>query len=417
MGLTELDRSLVQEVESLQAEGRAKPPERVIVEYIPARGEKGPRYRLAGSEREYLRMNSNSYLSLSNHPALIEAADAATRQFGVGPGAVRFIDGTFSYHVALEERIARFVGKPAAKVFNSAYTANCGFALTISNAQTYWIGDQLNHNSIIRAMRIANVPGANRGIYQHNDMQGLKPCLDAVPADMQRVVIIFDGVFSMRGDCAPIHEIQKIAQISDRRFKDGVITVVDDSHGIGAFGETGRGTAEFTGAQPDVIVGTFGKAFGVNGGFIAGSQALVEAIRQKADTYIYTNPLGVADCAAAIQAIEICDGPEGRQRLRDLQGNIRRFRQGIASLGLESIPGPHPIVPVLVRDTARTHRLVEHLFAWGVLVAGLTHPVVPRGDETIRFQINAAHTGADIGEVLEALSAFKISRRATNSPR
>jgi glycine C-acetyltransferase len=417
MGLTELDRSLVQEVESLQAEGRAKPPERVIVEYIPARGEKGPRYRLAGSEREYLRMNSNSYLSLSNHPALIEAADAATRQFGVGPGAVRFIDGTFSYHVALEERIARFVGKPAAKVFNSAYTANCGFALTISNAQTYWIGDQLNHNSIIRAMRIANVPGANRGIYQHNDMQGLKPCLDAVPADMQRVVIIFDGVFSMRGDCAPIHEIQKIAQISDRRFKDGVITVVDDSHGIGAFGETGRGTPEFTGAQPDVIIGTFGKAFGVNGGFIAGSQALVEAIRQKADTYIYTNPLGVADCAAAIQAIEICDGPEGRQRLRDLQGNIRRFRQGIASLGLESIPGPHPIVPVLVRDTARTHRLVEHLFAWGVLVAGLTHPVVPRGDETIRFQINAAHTGADIGEVLEALSAFKISRRATNSPR
>lgn len=417
MGLTELDRSLVQEVESLKAEGRAKPPERVIVEYIPARGEKGPRYRLAGSEREYLRMNSNSYLSLSNHPALIEAADAATRQFGVGPGAVRFIDGTFSYHVALEERIARFVGKPAAKVFNSAYTANCGFALTISNAQTYWIGDQLNHNSIIRAMRIANVPGANRGIYQHNDMEALQRCLAAVPADMQRVVIIFDGVFSMRGDCAPIHEIQEIAQISAPRFKDGVITVVDDSHGLGAFGETGRGTAEFTGAQPDVIIGTFGKAFGVNGGFIAGSQALVEAIRQKADTYIYTNPLGVADCAAAIQAIEICDSPEGRQRLRDLQGNIRRFRQGIASLGLESILGPHPVVPVLVRDTARTHRLVEHLFAWGVLVAGLTHPVVPRGDETIRFQINAAHTVADIGEVLEALSTFKISGRPTNSPR
>jgi len=412
MGLPEMDRSLVEEVEALKAEGRTKPPERVIVAYIPARGEKGPRYRLAGSEREYLRMNSNSYLSLSNHAALVEAADAATRQFGVGPGAVRFIDGTFSFHVALEERIARFVGKPAAKIFSSAYTANCGFALTVSHKQTYWIGDQLNHNSIIRAMRIANVPGANRGIYEHNDMQGLRRCLDAVPADMQRVVIICDGVFSMRGDCAPMDEIQKIAQVSDRRFKDGVITVVDDSHGIGAFGETGRGTAEFTGAQPDVIIGTFGKAFGVNGGFIAGSQALVEAIRQKADTYIYTNPLGVADCAAAMQAIEICDSPEGRQRLRDLQANIRRFRQGIASLGLESIPGPHPVVPVLVRDTARTHRLVEHLFARGILVAGLTYPVVPRGDETIRFQINAAHTRADIDEVLEALSAFGITPRA-----
>ncbi|MGE5848602.1 MAG: aminotransferase class I/II-fold pyridoxal phosphate-dependent enzyme [Candidatus Methylomirabilota bacterium] len=415
--MAELDKALRSEVEALTTEGRAKPPERVIVEYIPPRGEKGPRYRLAGEDREFLRMNSNSYLSLSNHPALIDAADAATRQFGVGPGAVRFIDGTFSYHVALEERIARFVGKPAAKVFNSAYTANCGFALTISNAQTYWIGDQLNHNSIIRAMRIANVPGANRGIYQHNDMEALRRCLDAVPADMQRVVIIFDGVFSMRGDCAPMADIQKIAQISDRRFKDGVITVVDDSHGIGAFGETGRGTAEFTGAQPEVIIGTFGKAFGVNGGFIAGSQALVEAIRQKADTYIYTNPLGVADCAAAIQAIEICDSPEGRQRLRDLQENIRRFRQGITSLGLESIPGPHPIVTVLVRDTAKTHRMVEHLFTRGILVAGLTYPVVPRGDETIRFQINAAHTGADIGEVLEALSAFMISRRPPDDPR
>jgi glycine C-acetyltransferase len=408
MGMAKLDAVLLTEVEALKAEGRAKPPERVIVAYIPARGEKGPRYRLAGSDREFLRMNSNSYLSLSNHPALIEAADAATRQFGVGPGAVRFIDGTFSFHVALEERIARFVGKPAAKIFSSAYTANCGFALTVSHKQTYWIGDQLNHNSIIRAMRIANVPGADRGIYEHNDMQGLKRCLDAVPVDMQRVVIIFDGVFSMRGDCAPIHEIQKIAQIFDRRFTDGVLTVVDDSHGIGAFGETGRGTAEFTGAQPDVIIGTFGKAFGVNGGFIAGSQALVEAIRQKADTYIYTNPLGVADCAAAIQAIEICDSPEGRQRLRDLRENIRRFRQGIASLGLESIPGPHAVVPVLVRDTARTHRLVEHLFARGILVAGLTYPVVPRGDETIRFQINAAHTRADIDEVLQALSAFTV---------
>jgi glycine C-acetyltransferase len=408
MGLPELDRSLVEEVEALKAEGRAKPPERVIVECIPPRGEKGPRYRLAGSDREFLRMNSNSYLSLSNHPAVMEAADAATRQFGVGPGAVRFIDGTYSHHIALEERIARFVGKPAAKIFSSAYTANCGFALTVSHKHTYWIGDQLNHNSIIRAMRIANVPGGNRGIYDHNDMTALARCLDAVPPGVDRVVIIFDGVFSMRGDYAPIREIQRIAHTADRRFKDGVITVVDDSHGIGAFGETGRGTAEFTGTQPDVIIGTFGKAFGVNGGFIAGSQALVEAIRQKADTYIYTNPLGVADCAAAMKAIEICDGPEGGKRLRDLQQNIRRFRQGIGSLGLESISGPHPIVPVLVRETARTHRLVEHLFARGVLVAGLTYPVVPRGDETIRFQLNAAHTKADIDEVLEALAAFTV---------
>lgn len=407
MPLDKLDNSLRQEIDALKAEGRAKIPERVIMEYLPAEGEKGPRYKLKGSDKKYIRMNSNSYLSLSNDPELVEAADRATRKLGVGPGAVRFIDGTFSYHVALEQRIARFVGKPAAKIFNSAYTSNCGLALAVSNKQTFWIGDQLNHNSIIRAMRISNIPGANRAVYNHNDMEGLKKCLDGVPQEMERVVIIFDGIFSMRGDYAPIDRIVKAAEPYQGKFKDGVITVVDDSHGIGAFGKTGRGTAEFSGAQPDVIIGTFGKAFGVNGGFVAASETVIEAIRQKADTYIYTNPLGVGDCAAAIKAIDICDGSVGLRRLEHLQQRIQQFRQGIAALGLESIPGPHPVVPLLVRDTAKTHRLVQYLFDQGVLVVGLTFPVVPRGDETIRFQINAAHTQADIDEVLKILSGFK----------
>ena len=407
MALEKLDRSLMQEVEALQAEGRTKGPERIIVNYIPPRDEKGPRYTLKGVDREFIRMNSNSYLSLSNHTELIEAADMATKQFGVGPGAVRFIDGTFSYHVALEERIARFADKPAAKIFNSAYTANCGLALAIGNKQTHWIGDQLNHNSIIRAMRIANVPTSNKGIYAHNDMDSLKKCLEAVPNDIQRVVIIFDGIFSMRGDYAPIDEIEKTAVPYHDRFKDGVITVVDDSHGIGAYGRTGRGTADYTGTQPDVIIGTFGKAFGVNGGFIATSQAVVEAVRQKADTYIYTNPLSVADCAAAMKAIDICDSQEGLERLKNLDERIEQFRQGIAALGLESIPGPHAVVPLLVRDTVKTHKMVQYLFEKGVLVVGLTFPVVPRGDETIRFQINAAHTKADINYVLDVLSGFE----------
>jgi glycine C-acetyltransferase len=407
MPLDKLDHSLRQEIDALKAEGRAKIPERVIMEYLPPEGEKGPRYKLKGSDKKYIRMNSNSYLSLSNDPELVEAADRATRKLGVGPGAVRFIDGTFSYHVALEQRIARFVGKPSAKIFNSAYTSNCGLALAVSNKQTFWIGDQLNHNSIIRAMRISNIPGVNRAVYNHNDMEGLKKCLDEVPRDMERVVIIFDGIFSMRGDCAPIDRIVKAAEPYQTKFKDGVITVVDDSHGIGAFGKTGRGTPEFSGAQPDVIIGTFGKAFGVNGGFVAASETVIEAIRQKADTYIYTNPLGVGDCAAAIKAIDICDSSEGVRRLDHLQQRIQQFRQGIAALGLESIPGPHPVVPLMVRDTAKTHRLVQYLYEQGVLVVGLTFPVVPRGDETIRFQINAAHTQADIDYVLKILASFK----------
>jgi len=412
MGLDKLDQKLKAEVEALKGEGRAKAPERIIVDYIAPQGENGPRYVLQGSDGAFIRMNSNSYLSLSSHPEMIAAADEATRKFGVGPGAVRFIDGTFSLHVALEERIARFVGKPAAKIFNSAYTSNCGLALALGNKKTYWIGDALNHNSIIRAMRIAGVPRENKGIYAHNSMAELERRLKAVPEGMERVMVIFDGIFSMRGDFAPIDQIQRLAGTYHAKFPDGVVTVVDDSHGTGAYGRTGRGTPEYAGARPDVIIGTFGKAFGVNGGFIAASEAVVEAVRQKADTYIYTNPLSVADCAAAIKAIDICDSPEGLERLGHLEARIRQFREGVEALGLESIPGPHAVVPVLVRDTAKTRAMVRCLFEKGVLVVGLTFPVVPRGDETIRFQINAAHTRGDIAYVLEALAGCMTKENA-----
>ncbi len=406
MSLERLNAALSDEVRGLAAEGRAKAPERVIVGYLPPAGERGPRYRLAGAPGEFIRMNSNSYLSLSHHPALIAAADAATHQFGVGPGAVRFIDGTFRHHVELEQRIAAFVGRPAAKIFNSAYTANLGQALAIGSPRTFWIGDELNHNSIIRAMRIAGVPKENRTIYPHNDMDGLSRCLEEVPPGIERVVVIFDGIFSMRGDFAPLGEINRRLEPHRERFPEGLVTVIDDSHGIGAYGASGRGTEEYTGARADVVIGTFGKAFGVNGGFVASSPEVIEAVRQKADTYIYTNPLGVADCAAALAALDLADGPEGRQRLQQLHARIAQFRQGIARLGWESIPGPHPVVPLLVRDTARARALVQHFFAHGVLVVGLTYPVVPRGSETIRFQVNAAHTEADIDEVLRVLAAF-----------
>ena len=403
MELERLDAALTQELADLAAQGRAKAPERVISGYLPPDGERGPRYTLEGESGSFLRLNSNSYLSLSNHPRLIETADAATRACGVGPGAVRFIDGTWHQHRRLEEAVARFTGKAAARIFNSAYTANCGLALAIGSPSTHWIGDQLNHNSIIRALRIAGVPGERKGIYAHNDMDDLRRRLDEVGAEVERVVVIFDGIFSMRGDFAPIDRIAQICEQYLPRFRDGVITVVDDSHGLGAYGATGRGTAEYCGASPDIIVGTFGKAFGVNGGFIAASRTVVEAVRQKADTYIYTNPLSMADCAAALCALEICDGEEGRKLLTDLRDRTLQLRSGLDRLGLESIPGPHPVVPLMVRDTGKTRDLVQRLFENNILVVGLTFPVVPRGDESIRFQVNAAHTAADIEYVLEVL--------------
>lgn len=406
MSLEKLAASLLNDVAVLEREGRAKAPERVISGYVPASGARGPRFTLEGSDGEFLRMNSNSYLSLSHHPKMIHAADEAARVFGTGPGAVRFIDGTSIHHVALERRIAAFTGRPAAKAFNSAYTTVLGTAITLSSADTYWIGDELNHNCIIRAMRIANIPSERRAIFAHNSPEDLARKLEGVPTGIGRVVVIFDGIFSMRGDAAPVGELLGVTAAHEDRFRDGVVTVMDDSHGIGAYGATGRGTEEHAGAQVDVLVGTFGKAFGVNGGFVAASPELVEAVRQKADTYIYTNPLGAADCAAAVAAVDIADGPEGRKRLANLSARTAQFRTGLGALGLESIPGPHAVVPLLVRNTDKVRTMVQGLFERRILAVGLTFPVVPKGDETIRFQINAAHTTADIDEVLEAVAAL-----------
>ena len=404
MSLERFNAALTEDVHNLQEAGRGKAPERIIVDYLPAKAPYGPRYKLQGFEQEFLRMNSNSYLSLSHHPKVLKAADKASHRFGAGPGAVRFIDGTFAAHIELEEKIAAFCGRPAAKIFNSAYTTNLGLALSIQNKQTFWIGDELNHNCIIRAMRIASVPSANKAIFQHNNMDELKAAIENVPEGIERVVVIFDGVFSMRGDHAPIDRINEILAPHRERFPQGLITVVDDSHGIGAYGQTGRGTEEICNANVDVVVGTFGKAFGVNGGFVASSPEVIEAIRQKADTYIYTNPLSVADCAAASAAIDITDSEEGRERLAHVQARIKQFRNGLAEIGLESIAGEHPVVPLLVRDTEKTVRLVQEFTNRGVLVVGLNFPVVPEGDQTIRFQINAAHTEADINYVLNILS-------------
>jgi glycine C-acetyltransferase len=407
MSLEKLTASLASELAALDRDGRAKAPERVISGYVPPVGGRGPRFRLEGSDREYLRMNSNSYLSLSFHPAVLAAADDASHRYGAGPGAVRFIDGTHAPHVELEARIAAFVGRSAARVFNSAYTTVLGVALALSGPDTFWVGDALNHNCIIRAMRVANVPSAQRSIFKHSDVEDLDRQLSAVPAGAGRVIVIFDGIFSMRGDHAPLQEIGEVVASHESRFHDGLVTMMDDSHGVGAYGPTGRGTEEHCGARVDIFVGTFGKAFGVNGGFVAGTPTLVEAVRQKADTYIYTNPLGAADSAAAVAAVEIADSPEGRQRLVTLQARTSQFRRGLQSLGFETIPGPHPVVPLLVRDTNRTRAMVAGLFERGILAVGLTYPVVPRGDDTIRFQVNAGHTTDDIAEVLESLEALR----------
>jgi glycine C-acetyltransferase len=241
-------------------------------------------------------------------------------------------------------------------------------------------------------------------VYPHLDLDALDRALGENRGRAKRAVVVTDGVFSMRGDHAPLDRIHEIVRRHDHGYEENAILVVDDSHGVGAFGATGRGTEERTGAPPsDVLVGTLGKAFGVNGGYVVSSASVVRFLRESSPMYIYSNPITVGEAAAALRSVEIVDSAEGRQLLERLRGLTRRFEDGLPRAGIETLPGDHPIVPLMIRDTERTRALVRYLYEHGVLVTGLAYPVVPRGDESIRVQINADHTDADIDHVLDLL--------------
>jgi glycine C-acetyltransferase len=400
-----LDPILANAVESLRQTGTAKGSEAVIVGIDPARDGMGPRYLLEGESRPFIRMNSNGYLGLSRHPAVVAAEEAATGQFGAGPGAVRFISGTYRAHVELEDRLADFHGRDTAVIFSSAYVTVLSTLTSLITADTVVLSDELNHNCIINALRMAR-PAA-REVYPHLEYAALDSMLSEAVGKGRRAIVVTDGVFSMRGDYADLSVLMEIARSHDDDFEEGVVLTVDDSHGVGAFGETGRGTEEITGSGAvDILIGTLGKAFGVNGGYVVGSRALADFLREKAPMYIYSNPITVGEAAAAEAAVSVIDSDEGRSMLSHLAAMTARFEAGLVDLGLETIPGPHPVVPLMVRDTERTGDLVRHLYQNGVLATGLNYPVVPKGDEEIRFQVNADHTEADIDQVLGVLASF-----------
>ena len=400
-----LSSFLAVEVAELREAGIDKGLESVIVAVEPPREGLGPRVRLAGRDQSYLRMNSNSYLGLSMHPAVIDADEAATRAFGVGPGAVRFISGTYQAHIDLEGSLARFHDRPAAMVFSSAYAAVVSTLATLITPETVVLSDELNHNCIINALRLARP--ASKEVYPHLDYAALDSLLTQATGAGKRVLIVTDGVFSMRGDFADLGALTELARTHDGRFEENVMVVVDDSHGVGAFGPAGRGTEEVSGSGPvDVLIGTLGKAFGVNGGYVTGSASLIDFLRERAPMYIYSNPITVGEASAATTALAVADSGEGQALLAHLSALTRKLEDGLVELGFETIPGPHPIVPLMVRDTDLTAALVRHLFANGVLATGLNFPVVPKGDEEIRFQVNADLTPGDIDMLLEVLAGF-----------
>ena len=390
----------------LEQAGARKAGEAVIDEIRPAESPFGPRYLLVGEgQRRFLRMNSNGYLGMAMRPELITAEEAAIQKFGTGPQAVRFISGTYAPHVELEEKLARFHDREAGMIFSSAYATVMGLLPPLITPETAVISDALNHNCIINAIRLSRP--AQRHVYPHLDLELLEQALQKAAGACARAIVVTDGVFSMRGDCAPLDKIQRLVATWDERFPENALLVVDDSHGVGALGATGRGSEEITGGHADLLVATLGKALGVNGGYVVGPRATVEFLRETSPFYVYSNPITPGEAAAAIASLDLLDGPAGRELLARLRAVTAQFRAGLEKLGLETLPGEHPVVPLLVRDTARAAALASHLRARGVLATPIVFPVVPHGEEEIRFQLSAEHTPADIDYALEALAAFR----------
>jgi glycine C-acetyltransferase len=339
-------------------------------------------------------LSSNNYLGLADLPEVVEAGKRGLDQYGAGTASVRFICGTFDIHRTLERRIASFLGTEASLSYVACWNANTGLFATICDQGSAIISDELNHASIIDGVRLASK--ARRERYKHSDMDQLREKLEAVKGCFP-VVIVTDGVFSMEGDLAKLPEIVKLARAHD------AIVVVDDSHGTGVMGKTGRGTIEHFGltGQVDVITGTLGKALGgAAGGFVAGSKALIDTLIQRSRPQLFSNALPATVACSSLESIEYLDAhPDLVQRLRD---NTAYFRAGLQRIGYSPLEGESAIVPIIVGETAFAIAMSDKLLAAGVFVTGFGFPVVPEGAARIRVQISAALTKEEMDRALAA---------------
>ena len=340
-------------------------------------------------------LSSNNYLGLSDAPEVVAAGKKALDDFGAGTGSVRFICGTFSIHRDLETALARWVGTEAALTYVSCWTANEGLMPTILDERDVVISDALNHASIIDSTRLCK---AQRRVYKHADMADLEAILRDTAGARTRFVIT-DGVFSMEGDVANLPEIVSLARRHD------AVVAVDDSHGTGVLGATGRGTAEHYGmvGEVDVVTSTLGKALGgAAGGFTAGSSSLVDYLVQRSRPQLFSNALPATVAGSALAAVRLLEAQP--ERVRRLHDNASYFRAALREIGLSPLPGQTPIVPVILGETAAAIRASAMLLDEGVFVSGFGYPVVPQGHARIRCQLSAAHTKDDLEF---ALAAFR----------
>lgn len=347
--------------------------------------------------RKVLNFCSNNYLGFAADGRIKEAAKRAVDQYGVGPGAVRTIAGTMTIHEELERELARFKGVESCLVVQSGFSANlCAIPALVGRGDTI-VSDELNHASIIDGARLSR---ATIKVYPHNDMEGLEQVLQSGLSG--RKLIITDGVFSMDGDIAPLPEIVRLAK------KYGAMTMVDDAHGEGVLGRSGRGIVDHFDlhGQVDVEIGTFSKALGVMGGCIAGSAEIVEYIKQKARPFTFSSALTVPDTAATLEAVRILS--DSGQLVEQLWDNARYFQQGIRDLGFDTGKTETPITPVMIGDARDALDFSKQLFAAGIFATSIGFPLVAHGAARIRVMISAAHSREDLDFALETFG--KVGR-------
>lgn len=370
-------------------------------------GPMGPRITLRG-KGDVDCFCSNNYLGLANHPDVVEAGLEGLRRYGAGTASVRFICGTFEPHERLERTIADMLGVDASYTFVSCWTASEALFPTLCDPGDMIISDALNHACIIDAMRLTTVikKGVHKAVYKHSDMDDLRRVLSAArenPEVTGVLWVVTDGVFSMEGDLGRLPQLRALCD------EFGAMLVVDDSHGTGVMGETGRGTHEYWGMKGtdiDLFTGTLGKALGGGaGGYIAGSQAAIDLIVQRGRPTLFSNALPVTVACSATKAIELLvNEPE---RVATLRANVAAAREGIREVGFEVLESPTAICPIIVGKTATAISMSNRLLELGVFAIGFGYPVVPEGEARIRVQISAAHEPEHIDRLIEALRTLK----------
>ena len=340
-----------------------------------------------------LNLCANNYLGLADHPDVIAAARTALDDWGFGMASVRFICGTQEPHKALEARLSAFLGTDDTILYSSCFDANGGLFETLLDANDAVISDELNHASIIDGIRLCK---ATRYRYRNREEQ-----LKAASGARYRLIAT-DGVFSMDGFVAPLADICELADRYD------ALVMVDDSHAVGFVGPTGAGTPELHGVRDrvDVVTGTLGKALGgASGGYVSGRAEIVELLRQRSRPYLFSNSLAPSIVAASLKVLDLL--AKSDELLVSLREKTAHFRQRLTELGLDVLPGDHPIVPVMLGDAVLAGRMAEALLDKGIYVIAFSYPVVPMGRARIRTQVSAAHTRGDLDRAAAAFAAVR----------